>query len=287
VNLTVLAAALLLAAAVPSGAQEPRAGLEALASRLEAAVSQVSVPTPAFLGSAPRRAYRIPGVGVVIVLPSRVLPGHAVPAPRTVPSLLGPAPTPQGPVLAAQGRRDIERALLELRASLQREAEASQRVSIMPLRGSDLATLEQEARQRLAAAARARAEAQHALMVAMQSAAQPPRTLEPEPMGTAPPPILPQAFRPGLDRRLGRTPEEAVRRVREALVQALLGEPELGALLPPGESVSAAIDFVALGRNGPPQRTLVVRVQVRDLRVMAEGQLGREALASRVMVNEY
>jgi hypothetical protein len=26
---------------------------------------------------------------------------------------------------------------------------------------------------------------------------------------------------------------------------------------------------------------------VRDLRVMAEGQLGREALASRVMVNEY
>jgi hypothetical protein len=296
VNLLALPPLLLLAAPVPTEA--PRAALEALAARMEAAASRVSMATPAFLGSTPRRAYRIPGVGAVVVLPSRVLAGfpqggQMVRSP--LPGGPGGVPLMKSPVTPGQGRREIERALLELRSSLVREAEASQMVSTLPLQGGDLQALQREADERRVAAARARLEAQRALLAALQAASQNPhpaaRMSDPQwempPVVTADGPApLPFAV---LDRRLGQAPAEAVLHVRQSLVEALVRERAVVSLLAPGESVSVAVDFIAvgLGAGGTPQRTLVVRASADDLRAAAEGTLTPSALARRVSATEY
>src|SRR5574340_1255136 len=53
-----------------------RAGLDALEASLDRAVNRVSLPQVArLLGRAAARGYRLPGYGVVLVLPPRSLPG--------------------------------------------------------------------------------------------------------------------------------------------------------------------------------------------------------------------
>jgi hypothetical protein len=291
VSLLVLGPLLLLAAPLP--VEVPRPALEALAARMEAAASRVSVATPAFLGPTPRRAYRIPGVGAVVVLPSRVLAGpqggQVAGSPR--PDGYIGAPLLKAPVAPAHGRREIERALLELRNSLVREAEASHLVSTVPLQGGDLRALQREANERRTAAARARLEAQRALLAALQAAGQAPRMAEPAwdtPVAAAVDVPAPLPFA-GFDRRLAQAPADAVRHVRQSLVDALVREQAFVSLLPPGESVSVAVDFVAIGMGAgaTPQRTLVVRASVDDLLAAGRGTLGPAALAERVSATEY
>jgi hypothetical protein len=252
--------------AIPLRAEPGEAGrdeLAALAQGLEAVAARVSVASPGFLGSPPTRAYRVPGVGVVVVLAPRLLGGASGHA-----RLVLPLASPSAPRSVAASRADLERAILDLRTSLER-ASTAPAPSALAVAEGDLRSLERHAEERLAAAARARAEAFRALAEAMSTLPSAPRTALLPATATA------STARPRpADPRSPSRAEDVVTRVRAALRDALPDAIGAAAQLPETESISVAVDFVAPGSwpGSAAQRTLVVRGRIGDLRAAQAGQ---------------
>lgn len=276
-----LAAAVLAAAGAASSA-EPAARVAALQSALEHAVARVGPPRAlAFVpvGAEAVRAIRLPGYGLVVVLPPRALPGsgqRVVWRARTP----GPASSPRSAPSEADVRRRVEAALAELRA-----AEQTQGTSVSASE-AELRRLRIEIEAFRREAARARRAAEEELQrtlrevrfeatadgnVAVVHTPRPPEPpVPPDPPSAPEPPVTEPSLLPPVPSRPvgapaapappalpatppwvawfeedvedGPGPDRLVAQVRDALVETLARH-GTGLQLGPEESVAVSVEF--------------------------------------------
>jgi hypothetical protein len=279
-------------AAEEEGGAASRGGIEALEARLDRAVDRVSVPHAAqLLGRAPcARGYRLPGYGVVFVLTPRALPSgdkgvfvfHSSNPRHRVMRLQTHPPRDS---VRADGSEEEERKVEDLEHQvlvLQAETEEVRRAA-----EQEMARLVHDVKLRLTDEDGDGAEA--------ATAAEAP--LAPTPVTAPPPPEVPLPppppwkfwFDAGAPRD-GRTPEALVADVRSALIDTISSPAEPFPGLRADESVTVAVDFVPGGlfaAQARPERTLVVRIRVKDIEARRRGAITAEELRRRVDVTEY
>ncbi len=264
-------------------ADEQRRGIQALEQRLDRAIGRVSLPHAArLLGRESARSYRLPGYGLVLVLPPRALPG----APGFVYRLgghgrllhVGPRP-PGEPDLPAEVE-SVERQVLILQQETEQTRQAAER---------DMERIVHDVRVRLAAPDQAPGPEPAAGVT--PASAEPATT----PAGEARPvtdPLPPPPWKFWFETTPHdeRKPEAVVADVRRAVVEALASQTEGVPGLAPDESVTVAVDFEpsgAFATGAAPSRTLIVRARVRDLEARARGALAGEELRRRLEISEY
>jgi hypothetical protein len=272
--------ALLVLALAPAAPAEERArlpeGTESLELGLERAVARVSAPhARRLLGEAgTTRGYRLPGYGVVFVLPPRALSGE----PATL--VLGGSAAGRAPRVQVRRRFEVRapepeaheiEALERQVLMLQQEAEALRRAA-----EEDMERIAHDVRVILAPAPRA----------APVPAPEPAPEAEPPPEPAAPPWLFWFEAR-GSDER---TDDAVVAEVRSALVAELEAAGGRLSGLGPEEFVTVAVDFIPGGlftTRARPSRTLVVRARQSDLAARARGALGPAELRRRLEIVEY
>jgi hypothetical protein len=88
-----------------------------------------------------------------------------------------------------------------------------------------------------------------------------------------------------------RAPDRVVADTRDALLLALETYGHVLASLPPDETISVVVDFVAgtpfIDENARPARSLSVRARKRDLDDRRAGRLSPEELRRRIETTEY
>jgi hypothetical protein len=272
----------------------PRESIEALEVQLARAADHVSLPHAALLlgRAASARGYRIPGYGVVFVLPPRALPGGdgrvyvlregrppKVQRFRVETRHPAPADAPLAPdAPEAPEVETLERQVLVL----QHETEAVRRAA-------------EEEMDRLMEHVRVRVSAPDEVHVEVVSppGAPPPPPAPPAPgapEAPVPPPAPPWKywFEAGAPQDK-RDPATVMGDVRAALVDALATQ-----IGPDGlagdERVTVTVDFMGGGvfaTQSRPEKTLVVTARVRDIAARARGAIGADELRKRVEVTEY
>jgi len=282
-----------------------REALEALEAQLDRAVARVSLPRAAhLLGAGSARGYRLPGYGIVFVLTPRALPGsedHLL-------GIVGPQrmkvrrPRAAGSEEIAPEIDALERQVIVL----QQETELTRRAA-----EEEMDRIVQNVRVRLAPQGETmqvevRTGPQEAppAPVAVESVPVPPPPPAPVAAPEAPqaalPPAAPEAplpppapWRYWFETRVPhdeRPADTVVADVRDALVDALVGQAGRLPGLGPDEFVTVAVDFEAGGliaSHARPERTLVLRARVRDLDARARGAIPPEELRRRLELSEY
>lgn len=291
-------------------AQRLRRELRAMEALLDQTVAQVSPPNPGFVlaGAPASRGYLLRGHGVVFVLAPRRLPLSPLVMTRT------------NRVLVFQGSRQpndlrqLEVQVAEFQAQVQQEWQA----------------LEQsfdEVHARIWAVApdnaspdrpwRAFGPPPGLASSRIPADAEPPPPAPPSPpevpAGNPLPPNPPEAPLPvsapeapappfpappwtlwsqeSAEEREPRAPERVVADTREALLLALESYGQVLASLPPEETISVVVDFVAgtpfIEENARPARSLSLRVRKRDLDDRKAGRLSADELRQRIEATEY
>jgi hypothetical protein len=305
----VAALAVLLPAVTGAEDVDPRADLGTMEALLDRVVRRVSLPSAApFFGAIEAsRAYRIPGYGVVFVVPPRSLPAvrglglHPVPE---EPQAVSDKPGPPAPDASEELRQAFAREEA-LRRSL--AAERQQESRARTARERELKALEAKVEALSQEAERQRAEAERALDAAMQQVRI--RLMAPRPGGpatpaaeTAQPDVPPNddtalLFPPAPPWRFWaegpddpRKPDQVVSDVRAVVVQALEAAGGRLRSVRPDEAIVVAVDFVPqwdFGDSVRADRTLVVRARKKDLVDHDAGKLSTEDLRKRVEIAEY
>jgi hypothetical protein len=273
--------------------EDVRGQIERTAVFLDEAVHQTSRPSPLglFEPSQMTRGYRIPGVGVVFVTPSRSLPSPrtvrwreralaaarrqgntAAPAPAAAASQTRPGQGRPGPA----GQSVITRGRFEFQGDGLSEAE-KERV---------LRSLEEQARMLQENSQRDYQEAERQLQQMMRSTA--PRSAEEENGTLLLPPMPPwnQALF-GEEAPDTRTAQQVLDDVRQALAQALAVNPP--SFLAAEESLIVTVDFFdddVLDFVARPVSTLVARVQAKDVAACRAGSLPFEDFKKRIEYSE-
>jgi hypothetical protein len=290
------AAVLLAALALPAfpAAGQPaaaREGFDELGQALEAAVRRVSPPSglsPILRGAS--RGYRLPGFGVVFVLPPRRLPaaaaaekGRAAPgeAPRT-----RAAPAPPRRPASRPWALDPEPDLAELEQRIETVLRVENATG-----ARDIAVIIDlvEAFRRDVEELRAESESQ--LLRRLQTleggaAADGPEREVVAPVAPAPPPWFDWPTpSPGTAEA---PPDEVIESVRGAVVSTLEERGFVLGSLTPEEHVSVAVDFLPPG--GPllrTPRTLVVKAKKGDLLARSQRRLTPEGLRRKIEALVY
>jgi hypothetical protein len=311
-------------AAAPALAQAPEAQrlrreLRAMESLLDQTVEQVSRPNAGFaLAGAPSsRGYRIRGSGVVFVLPPRRLPVPAMVLAQTNSGIVVIRGKPGGSNLrraeaqvaefqrqAQQEWYELERSFIEVQTLLMRAAGEP----VPPAWGELPRGVPTDA---------APVPVSRPEVDSTASAGGPPPAVAPAAPAppAAPTPIeantslpaesgfLPQApslqppappwifWDDSAEEAEDRTPDRVVEDTRNALLQVLESHGHLLTSVPPDETISVVVDFVAgapfLDDNVRPARSLSLRLRKRDLDEHRAGRLSAEELRRRAETAEY
>lgn len=307
-------ASMLTLATVPAFAQEPaneiRMEIRRFGSVLETAARKVSRPSPLqTMGTVPRtRGFLIPGVGIVFVLPARLLPGD-----DRVLVMRNGQPLAPG-VIRRNGPRD-GRVRVELKAlpetkAFDREILEFERLAQLYSKEAELASQEADrAMDRIAQELRYRfpeadsgsvsftfsvPPAPPAAPVAAAppapSVAAPVAPVAPVPPETPPPPPWRFWFESDEDDD-PRPAERIVADVRSALLQALESQGSVVRLVRPEEHLVVVVDFTARTFPGWAEprgdRTLVLKARKKDLDDRLAGRLSAEDLRKRIEIAEY
>ena len=287
--------ALVLVGRVSSAQQgaDVRGQIERTAIFLDEAVHQTSRPSPLglFEPSQMTRGYRIPGVGVVFVAPSRSLPSprtvrwreRALAAARRQVKTTAPAPaTAASPPQPGQGgpgptgQSVITRRRFEFQGDGLSEAE-KERV---------LRSFEEQARLLQENSLRQYQETEQALRQMMRNGA--PGSAEEENGTLLLPPMPP--WNPGVfgeEPPDTRTAQQVLDDVRQALAQALAANPP--SFLAAEESLIVTVDFFdddVFDFVARPVSTLVARVQAKDVAACRAGSLSFEDFKKRIEYSE-
>ncbi len=264
-----------------------RGGLEAFQIQLDRAVERVSLPHVAHvLGRAQVRSYRLPGYGVVFVLPPRWLPGGGLHY------RVGRSPSRLELRLNRRLPPGADAPEIE---SLERQVVVLQNATEQTRRAAE------EETERIVQQMRARMNHEVSIQVGAPEG-------EPEsgagPQALSLPPELPaegerrapvpppwkywfEAAAPGDER----TPQAVIAEVRSAVVETLLDPAASMTGLRADEFVTVAVAFEPAGKLVPKQeageRTLIVRARARDIAARARGTLPAEELRRRLEVIEY
>lgn len=298
------AAGVLSLLAVPAFAQNPanevRLEIRRFGSVLEAAVRRVSRPSPLQAMGAPQRTrgFLIPGVGVVFVLPARVLPGaDRVLVMRNLPP---GAIRREGPRETRDGRVRVE-LKTQPEVTLDREIQEFERLAQVYSKEAELASREADrAMERIAQElgvsftfsvpvppAPPAAPAPPAPALAGAAA---PAALAPPVPETPPPPPWRNWFEAEEDED-PRPAERVVADVRGALLQALESQGGALRLIRSEEHLVVVVDFTARTFPGwaesRAERTLVFKARKKDLDERLAGKLSPEDLRKRIEIAEY
>jgi hypothetical protein len=268
-----------------------RGGIAALEARLDRAVDRVSVPHAGqLLGRATSaRGYRLPGYGVVFVLTPRALPSrdqgvfvfhssnprHRVMRLQTHPSRDS---------VRAEGSQEEERKVEDLEHQvlvLQAETEEVRRAA-----EQEMARLVHDVKLRLTD----EGDGAEAPTTAEAPPAPHPVTAPTPPEAPLPPPPPWKFWFDAGAPSDERTPDALVADVRSALIDTISSQAEPFPGLRADESVTVAVDFVPGGlfaAQARPERTLVVRVRVKDIEARRRGAITAEELRRRVDVTQY
>lgn len=317
-----IAACVLGVLALPASAQTPsneiRLEIRRFGSVLEAAVRRVSRPSPMqAMGAYPRtRGFMIPGVGLVFVLPARLLPGdNRVLVMRNGQPAVG--------VIRRDASRDprtgrvrVELSPLPEKDALDHDIQEFERLAQAYSREAELASQEADrAMDRIAQELRFRfPEAESGSFsftlsvpqapaappvppaaptaVAGPGAAAPPAAapVAPPPPETPPPPPWRNWFE-GDEDDDPRPAERVMADVRGALLQALESHGSAVRLVRPEEHLVIVVDFTARVFPGWSEsradRTLVFKARKKDLDDRLAGKLSPEDLRKRIEIAEY
>ncbi len=253
----------------PSPAGDPRLAIETLAQNLDDAVRQVCRPSPANLFGPVQmtRGYRIPGVGVVFIVPPRTFaPVRVV---RLRDGRLPPEPAAKA---VPRSVRTIQRVPRRQETQEERELRAFQE-QIKTWNDAAL-RMHQEAEQQF----------ERMVREAMPNGAPVP-SVSRAPVPAQPPWAEWWSSEEPSDTR---SPREILDDVRQTLARALLTSAPLG--LRDGESCVVSVEFVpsdAFDLNVRPATTLVARVSAQDLEALRKGGQPLEALVKRIDFHEF
>ncbi len=312
-----------IAAPAPRPAGSLRRDLDALHRSVEGAVAQVAPAAAGWSGAPAARAYRLEGVGIVVVLPARLLPSTrrsaATPvdpkvtvaldeALRGLEQSLARADTPE----ARRQIRQSLQALRQTRGRLVTHTSAAQGQEMPPEMEAHVAAMRAQVDAFREDGERMRQEAEHELeqhlraiagdrgerpplppgraAVVSSGAAAPTPTMPPEapmPMLAPFPPAPWEFWFASSGAPDTRSADEVLSDVRKAAVEALVAHRGPWDALSPDEMVSVAVDFLPRrGSPGPP-RTLSLRVKAGDLAAQARGKLAPDELRRRIHSAEY
>ena len=281
--------------------RDTRQALELLQSALDAAVVRVSRPAAAWPAHPAAAGYRLPGYGVVIVLPARALPR--------------PSARPPDPRLAqalSEARFTLEQSLVtadspEMREQIQRSLEVLQNTQIhlgalptAPLfpelaprphpadeRGQpeverDIEAMHAEMEAFRRQAEQARADAEHDIRMRLSAPATPASLLD------APQPPWHFWFEAttSIQERDSRTPDSVVAAVREAVSSVFEGLRIPYDWLGENETLAVVVDFMPRGA-ARPERGLIVRARRSDLLGLRKGALDAAELRRRIETEEW
>jgi hypothetical protein len=281
---------------------DPRGDVETMEALLDRVVRRVSQPSaaPFFGATEASRAYRMPGYGVVFVVPPRALPPGRVgtgPSPgdprETTPSasLTPDDPSHRAPTAEESANSVLAPGLRGARAHAARERQ--------------LQAIEAKVDALSREAERQRAEAERALAAAMQEVQlrlsvsvpgpPPPPPFQAPPLPpdglVEPPPAPPWRFWLNTDDSNDpRSAADVVRDVKAAVSQVVEVAGSRLRSVRGDEYVVVAIDFVPqwdFGDGARADRTLVVRARKRDLVDHESGKLATEDLRKRIEYVEY
>lgn len=262
----------------PAGGRDPRLAIEALAQNLDDAVRLVCRPSPANLFGPVQmtRGYRIPGVGVVFVVPPRTLSPVRIVRLRDRRQPHAAGATGPGPQ-AAPAPQAVRRAPQKATPTKESQEERN------------LRAFEEQMRTMNATALRMHQEAEEMFEQMLRDAAPPTATGGPR-LPPAPVPAQPPWAEWWSSEELSdtRTPRQIVDDVRQTLGRVLLGSAPLG--LREGESCVVSVEFVAndaFDFNPRPATTLVARLTARDLEALREGDAPTEELLKRIEFHEF
>jgi hypothetical protein len=305
--------------AAPAPAPRPenvRRDLDALQRAVEGAVARVAPPVAGFFGVTPVRAYRVQGVGILVVLPARVLPSvqnRAAVDPQVVRALDEAMRGLQESLKIAdspEARRQLKQSLDSLRLT---KVKFMRTKKARPVERGVPREIEAHLQQMQAEAEAFRQQAEEARQEAERELQQQyPQyfTLHPSapPPGVPPAPAAPQAPlaprppAPGLlplppapwelwfsiegEEAETRTADELVQEVKTAVMTSLGTHPGPWDTLSAEETVSVAIDFLPR-RGGPAPRTVALRAKASDLAARVKGRMSQEELVRRIHAAEY
>ena len=300
----------LLAAAATSGAADRQAGLNraiVMTERaLNDAVGRVSRPSPTglFGPAQSARGYWLPSVGVVFVVPPRCVPNpQLVQLRRSMRRGAAPAPPQRARAGAPEaaptvGSQDsVSSPGAGGLPAVQVAAPAAPRTPLpldaTPPNGQDLAwqqvrAAQEEARSMQEQSILMQQLVQRELADALQRTpgGPPPEELAPLIASLSAPPWV-EGW-PVEDQADDRTPDEVIKGAQEAAVKALAASD--WSALPEGEGVSVAMEFYDEGLlepSGPPYRTFVARLSVKDLAAFRAGTLAHDELLRRGSARLY
>ena len=271
------------------GPIDVRREIDRLAYQIDESVRQVCRPSPLNLFGPAQlvRGYRIPGVGVVFVVPPRSLPSTRAARAR-----------------GGSTNRQVQRAAASAPAS--REAHAPPLLRRPPagarMTGADQAELalrafEEQVRSMDEASARMHQGVQQAMAEMMRDVQ---RTNPRGDRGHATADDQREAFPPLLllppwSESWGseapsdpRSTDEVLRDVQTALANTLTAGALAG--LPPDEALVVTVEFFAEDSLDPaarPTATLVERLKVRDVDAHTQGTLSKEELVKRVETSQF
>lgn len=270
-------------------AEDVRRQIERTAVALDEAVHQTSRPCPLgfFEPTQMTRGYRIPGVGVVFVAPSRSVPSprtvrwreRALAAARRQGKPAAPATVASRPLPAQGGPGPASPPNLITRFELKGEnlSEAD--------RERILRNFEEATRLLQENSLRQYEETEQALRQMLRSAD--PRSAQEENGTLLRPPMPPWNQALFAEEPDTRTPQQVLSDVREALAQALAANPP--SFLAAEESLIVTVDFFdddVLDFVARPVSTLVVRVQAKDVAACKAGSLPFEDFKKRIEYSE-
>jgi hypothetical protein len=288
---------------------EARRDMELMEATLDRVVRQVSSTSASpFLGAAEAsRAYRLPGYGMLFVIPPRVLP-------RPGRVMIVRKDGSDGSLVewssGAPPSDPMERATSKLRNEerrIERELETQARSRSRQSREKELRAIEEQVEALQREAQRTRQDAERAFERAVREVqlrlgppdgvapvAQPappaPPTPETPPAPPAPPPPPWRYWFESEAAEDPRAPERVVADVRGAVADTLEAHGGRLRFLRPDEFIAVAVAFIPQWEFDDGTRaetTLILRVRKRDLDERGAGKIGPEELRKRFEVVEY
>jgi hypothetical protein len=287
--LLVSAGATLLAQEAPA---DFRREIDRLAYQLDESVRQVCRPSPLNLFGPTQvvRGYRIPGVGVVFVVPPRSLPSA-----RTARSSGSQARPPAQPAAVRAAPPRAARAFAP--ASRQRRAPGGARMSDDEQAELALRAFEEQVRSMDEAAARMHQGVQQAMTQMMREVEHSntgdvsARAASEDAREGFPPLLLLPPWSQSWGSEVPSDPrpaQEVVHDVRAALASALAAGAFAG--LPPDESLVVTVEFFtedSLDISAHPTATLVERLKTRDIDTRKNGAPPAEEIVKRVEISQF
>jgi len=322
----VLAAALVALAAAPAGAQTAmpsRADLDRFETALDAAVDKINPgrPLPVLGVATGTRAYPIPGVGIVFVMPPRVLPGqrHVLMLRRSGPASGAATKAPtwiesERPQLAGKSTRKVPDAPGEAEAKAPAPALAGDQSPERADIERELREVEELAREYQLEVERSSGQAEQALLsltLALReardegaAAAVPPappaapaapsgEAPSPPPAPAPPPPPWRYWFQAAPERAAAppRSAQQVLADVRSAVGDVIAAQAPLLRGLQRDAVVVVTVDFVPGllmgGSARDDHKGLVVKVRKRDVDDYHGGRISREELRKRTESLEF